>query len=187
MAQALQGRKIAFLMAPEGVEQVELTEPLRAVKEAGAAAELLSTEGGEIQAFNHLDKADRFAVDHTIDEVSVDDYDGLVLPGGVANPDQLRGDETAVRFIADFVRSGKPIGAICHAPWTLVEADVVRGRKVTSWPSLQTDIRNAGGSWVDEEVVTDNGLVSSRGPDDLPAFCSKLIEEFAEGQHAPRD
>jgi protease I len=183
MANELQGKKVAFLVAPEGTEQVELTEPWKAVKEAGAEAELLSTDSGEVQAFNHLDKGDTFPVDRVVSEASPSDYDALVLPGGVANPDFLRMDENAVGFVRGFFEEGKPVGVICHGPWTLVEADVLKGRTITSWPSLQTDIRNAGGNWVDEEVVTDAGLVSSRNPDDLPAFCSKIVEEFAEGKH----
>jgi protease I len=183
MGSQLSGRKIAFLMANEGVEEVELTEPLKAIKDAGAEVELIAPEAGEIQAFNHLDKAETYTADRAVGEVSVDDYDGLVLPGGVANPDQLRTEKAAIRFLADFFAAGKPVAAICHAPWSLVEADVVRGRTLTSWPSLQTDIRNAGGNWVDEEVVVDHGLVTSRKPDDLDAFCAKAIEEFAEGRH----
>ena len=179
----LQGKRIAFLVAPEGTEQVELTEPWKAIEEAGGKPELISTDSGEIQAFNHLDKADTFTVDHTVQEVDASDYDGLVLPGGVANPDFLRGDEDAVGFTRAFFEQGKPVGVICHGPWTLVEADLVRGRTLTSYPSIRTDIRNAGGNVVDEEVVVDQGLVSSRNPDDLPAFCSKLVEEFAEGKH----
>ena len=183
MANELQGKKIAFVVAPEGVEQVELTESWDAVKNAGGTPELLSTDSGEIQAFNHLDKGDTFPVDRVVSEASVSDYDGLVLPGGVANPDFLRMDQDAVGCIRGFFEQGKPVGVICHGPWTLVEADVVRGRTITSWPSLKTDIRNAGGTWVDEEVVTDHGLVSSRNPDDLPAFCDKIDEEIAEGEH----
>jgi protease I len=183
MADKLQGKRIAFLVAPEGVEQVELTEPWGAVLREGATAELVSTEDGEIQAFNHLDKGDTFKVDRTVGDVSPSDYDGLVLPGGVANPDFLRMDEDAVAFARGFFEQAKPVGVICHGPWTLVEADVVRGRKITSWPSVKTDIRNAGGNWVDEEVVVDEGLVSSRKPDDLPAFCAKIVEEFCEGVH----
>jgi protease I len=183
MASELSGKKVAFLVAQEGVEQVELTAPWQAVRDAGASVELLAPEAGEVQAFNHLDKGSRFPVDKTLAEAQPSEYDGVVLPGGVANPDQLRTDEDAVRFLQDFFAEGKPVGVICHGPWTLVEADLVRGRTLTSWPSLQTDIRNAGGNWVDEEVVVDQGLVSSRNPDDLPAFCAKVIEEFGEGRH----
>jgi protease I len=183
MADELSGKKIAFLVANEGVEQVELTEPWKAVEEAGGDPELISLEPGQIQAFNHLDKADKFDVDHTVDEVDESDYDALVLPGGVANPDFLRMNERAVSFARSFFEAGKPVGVICHGPWTLVEADVVRGRRLASWPSLKTDIRNAGGEWVNEEVVTDRGLISSRWPDDLPAFCAKIVEEFKEGVH----
>ena len=179
----LQNKRIAFLVANEGVEQVELTEPWKAVERAGARPELISIDDGKVQAFNHLEKADTFEVDHTVADADESDYDGLVLPGGVANPDFLRMDERAVAFVRSFFESGKPVGVICHGPWTLVEADVVRDRTITSWPSLRTDIRNAGGKWVDEEVVVDEGLVSSRRPDDLPAFCAKIVEEFAEGRH----
>jgi protease I len=179
----LQNKKVAFLAANEGVEQVELTEPWKAVEQAGAQPELVSLEEGQVQAFNHLDKGDTFEVDRTVADADPSDYDGLVLPGGVANPDFLRMDERAVAFVRSFFESGKPVGVICHGPWTLVEADVVRDRTITSWPSLRTDIRNAGGKWVDEEVVVDDGLVSSRRPDDLPAFCAKIVEEFAEGRH----
>ena len=179
----LDGKRIAFI-ATHGVEQVELTEPWKAVEEAGGRPELVSLEEGEIQGFDHYDRADTFQVDRTVDEARADDYDALVLPGGVGNPDTLRTSEDAVRFVRDFVESGKPVGVICHGPWTLVEADVVRGRTLTSWPSVCTDIQNAGGSWVDEEVVVDGNLVSSRKPDDLPAFCRKMIEEFREGTHS---
>ena len=182
MADDLKGKKIAFL-ATDMVEQVELTDPWKALENAGAELELVSLKDGEIQGFDHYDKADRFKVDRTVEEANASDYDGLVLPGGVGNPDTLRQDENAVRFVRDFFEQGKPVGAICHAPWTLVEAGVVRGRRLTSFPSLQTDIRNAGGNWVDEEVVVDSGLVTSRKPDDLPAFDKKLIEEFAGGRH----
>ena len=185
MADQLKGKKIAFLAAG-GVEHVELTEPWKAVEQAGGQPELISTEPGEVQAFNHLDKADTFPVDRTAADADASDYDGLVLPGGVANPDFLRTDADAVAFVRAFFEQAKPVGVICHGPWTLVEADVVRGRTVTSWPSLKTDIRNAGGQWVDEEVHVDRGLVTSRKPADLPAFCAKAIEEFAEGRHAGR-
>jgi protease I len=184
MTEKLQGKKVAFLMANEGVEQVELTEPLKAVRDAGAEAELIAPEAGEIQGFNHLDKGDTFPVDQTVGEVEADEFDALVLPGGVANPDQLRTKPEAVQFVRAFFETGKPVGVICHGPWTLVEADVVRGRTITSWPSLQTDLRNAGAEWVDEEVHVDQGLVSSRKPDDLDAFCAKVVEEIAEGVHA---
>jgi protease I len=178
----LDGKKIAFLFT-DGVEQVELDKPAEAVKDAGADVDYISLEDGEIQAFNHLDHGDKISIDKKVSDVSADDYDGLVLPGGVANPDFLRGDETAVGFVRSFVEQAKPIGSICHGPWTLVEADVVKGRTLTSWPTLQTDIRNAGGNWVDEEVHVDEGLVTSRNPDDLPAFCDKIVEEFCEGEH----
>jgi protease I len=183
MAAPLNGKKVAILVATEGIEQVELTEPRKALEEAGATVELVSTETGEAQAFNHLDKADTFPIDRAVSDVSAEDYDALMLPGGVANPDNLRTNEDAVGFVRGFFDAGKPVAAICHAPWTLVEADVVRGRTLTSWPSLQTDLRNAGATWVDEEVHVDQGLVTSRKPDDLPAFNAKMIEEFAEGRH----
>ena len=182
MADRLEGKRVAFL-ATDGVEQVELTEPWKAVENEGGKPELISLEEGEILAFNHLDHGDKFQVDKTVAEADPADYDGLVQPGGVANPDFLRADESAVRFTRAFFEAGKPVAEICHGPWMLVEADVVRGRKVTSWPSLKTDIQNAGGEWVDEEVVVDSGLVTSRKPDDLPAFCDKLVEEICEGRH----
>jgi protease I len=182
MANELRGKKIVFLAA-DMVEEVELTEPWKALEQAGADLELVSLEEGEIQAFNHYDKAGSFKVDKTVEEADASDYDALVLPGGVGNPDNLRQNENAVHFVREFFEQGKPVGAICHAPWTLVEAGVVRGRTLTSFPSLQTDVRNAGGNWVDEEVHVDNGLVTSRKPDDLPAFNRKLIEEVAEGRH----
>ncbi|HEX4414015.1 MAG TPA: type 1 glutamine amidotransferase domain-containing protein [Lacipirellulaceae bacterium] len=180
---SISGKRIAFL-ATDGVEQIELTEPWKAVKTAGAEPKLISLKSGQIQGYNHDKKADTFTVDKTIADVSADDYDGLVLPGGVANPDTLRTNEEAVDFVRDFFKQGKPVAAICHGPWMLVEADVVESRTLTSWPSLKTDIRNAGGNWIDEEVVVDEGLVTSRKPDDLKAFCAKAIEEFAEGRHA---
>jgi protease I len=175
----LTGKTIAFLVAPEGTEQVELTDPWSAVEDAGGTPRLLSTAGGSVQAFHHLDKGDTFPVDATVHEADPDTYDGLVLPGGVANPDALRLDEDAVGFVRSFVEAGRPVAAICHAPWTLVEADVVRGKRVTSWPSLQTDLRNAGAEWVDEEVVVDGALVTSRKPDDLPEFNRAMVELFA--------
>jgi protease I len=184
MSDQLQGKRIAFLVANEGVEQVELTEPLKAVREAGAEVDLLAPEESDVQAFNHLDKGDTFTPDRAVGDAEASDYDGLVLPGGVANPDQLRAEPEAVEFVRAFFEAGKPVGAICHAPWTLIEADVVQGRTLTSWPSLQTDLRNAGAEWVDEEVHVDQGLVSSRKPDDLEAFNAKVIEEFAEGVHS---
>ncbi|WP_343074825.1 type 1 glutamine amidotransferase domain-containing protein [Phytoactinopolyspora alkaliphila] len=183
MAQRLEGKRVAVLVANEGIEQVELTEPWRAIENAGGRPELLAPEGGTAQAMNHLDKADTFPVDKAVGDADPGDYDALMLPGGVANPDSLRASPQAVDFVRAFVDAGKPVAAICHAPWTLVEADAVRGRTLTSWPSLQTDIRNAGGTWVDEEVHNDHGLVTSRKPDDLPAFCVKMVEEFAEGKH----
>jgi protease I len=183
MADELRGKKIAFLAAPDGVEQVELTTPWQRLQEAGAELELVSFDTDRIQMFNHLDKADTKPVDRTVDQASPDDYDGLVLPGGVANPDRARMNPDAVRFVRGFFDRGTPVAAICHAPWLLVEADVVRGRTLTSFPSLRTDVRNAGGHWVDEEVVVDQGLVTSRKPDDLDAFCAKAIEEFSEGTH----
>jgi protease I len=183
VADKLQGKRVAFL-ATDMVEQVELTEPWKAVQDEGATPELVSLEDGEIQGFNHYDKADTFKVDRTVEEASADDYDALVIPGGVGNPDTMRMDENAVEFTRQFFEQGKPVGVICHGPWMLVEAGVVRDRTVTSWPSLRTDIRNAGGNWVDQEVVVDDGLVTSRKPDDLPAFNAKIVEEFAEGRHA---
>ena len=185
MANKLQGKRVAFL-ATDMVEQVELTEPWQAVKDEGATVELVSLEEGEIQGFNHYDKADTFKVDRTVEEARADDYDALVIPGGVGNPDTMRGDENAIQFVRDFFEQGKPVGVICHGPWMLVEAGVVRDREVTSWPTLQTDIRNAGGNWVDQEVVVDQGLVTSRKPDDIPAFNEKIIEEFSEGRHEER-
>jgi protease I len=182
MADRLSGKKVAFLAA-DGVEQIELTEPWKAVEQEGGTPELISLEEGEIQGFEHLDKADTFKVDRTAADANESEYDGLVLPGGVANPDFLRTNEDAVKFTRSFFEAGKPVAAICHGPWTLVEADVVRDRTITSWPSLRTDIGNAGGNWVDEEVHVDNGLVTSRNPDDLPAFCDKLVEEICEGRH----
>jgi protease I len=179
--QQLSGRTVAFLVAAEGIEQVELTEPWKAVQQAGGTPRLLAPEAGKVQAFDHLDKADTFEVDEPVGSADPSSYDALVLPGGVANPDALRMDRDAVGFVRSFVESGKPVAAICHAPWTLVEADVLRGRTLTSWPSLQTDIRNAGATWVDEEVVVDGNLLTSRKPDDLPAFNARLVELVAAG------
>jgi protease I len=183
MAAELHGKQVAFLLT-DGVEQIEYTEPRKAVEAAGATTRLISLKQGTVQGFNHLDKGDTFEVDLAVRDADPDDYDGLVLPGGVANPDFLRTNQDAVGFVRAFFEAGKPVGAICHGPWTLVEAGVVKGRTLTSWPSLRTDIENAGGTWVDEEVHTDAGLVTSRKPDDLPAFCAKVIEELTEGIHA---
>ncbi|GIG90871.1 type 1 glutamine amidotransferase domain-containing protein [Plantactinospora endophytica] len=182
MTATLQGKRIAFL-ATDGVEEVEYTRPREAVEAAGGRVELVSLDGGRIQAFNHLDKSGTYDVDTTVAQADPAAYDGLVLPGGVANPDALRADPDAVRFVRAFFDAGKPVGAICHAPWTLIDADVVKGRTLTSWPSLRTDLSNAGAHWVDAECHVDNGLVTSRKPDDLPAFCAKLVEELAEGRH----
>jgi len=180
----LRGRRIAILLAPAGTEQVEFTEPKKAVEAAGADVEVISAKDGPARTYNHdLDPGEIFTADKTFAEVSADDYDALIVPGGTVGADKLRGDDAAVRFVRGFFDAGKPVGAICHGPWTLVEADVVRGRTLTSWPTLATDIRNAGGTWVDREVVADGGLVTSRMPDDLAAFCPKIVEEFAEGRH----
>ncbi|MGH4023180.1 MAG: type 1 glutamine amidotransferase domain-containing protein [Pseudonocardiaceae bacterium] len=186
MSQTLQGWRVAFLVAPEGIEQVELTEPWQAVEQAGGTPELISVQSGTVQAFRHLDKADTFPVDRVVTEANVDDYIGLALPGGVANPDLLRTVPDAVQFAADFAARGKPIAAICHAPWLLVEADLVRGRRVTSWPSLRTDLVNAGADWVDQQVVVDRDLVTSRKPDDLPAFNEQLVATFSAAAAAQR-
>ena len=183
MADTIEGKRIAFLVANEGVEQVELTRPWEAVEEAGGVPELIAPDAGEVQAFNHLDKGDTFDATTSVSDADAGDYDALVLPGGVANPDILRTVPEAVEFTRSFFEAGKPVAAICHGPWTLVEAGVVEGRTLTSWPSIKTDIRNAGGEWVDEEVHVDSGLVTSRKPDDLDAFCAKLVEEAAEGVH----
>ena len=183
MANELQGRKIAIIAA-DGVEQVELEQPRDAVQDAGATTELLSIDTGEIQAMNgDIDKGDTFQVDKKVADADIEDYAGLILPGGTMNPDNLRQDADVISFVQRWFQAGKPVGVICHGPWTLVEADLVRGRTITSFPSVRTDIVNAGGDWVDEEVVCDQGLVSSRNPDDLPAFNDKIVEEFAEGEH----
>jgi protease I len=185
----LAGRTILFLVANEGVEQVELTRPWQAVVDAGGRPVLAAPKDGQVQAFDHLDKADTFDVDVTTADLQVGDYAGVVLPGGVANPDTLRMDDPAVIFLKEFCAAGKPVAAICHAPWTLVEAGVVTGRTLTSWPSLQTDIRNAGGTWVDEQVTVctagPNALITSRKPDDLDAFCDRMVQAFAEGAAGP--
>lgn len=183
MATTLVGKRIAFL-ATDGVEQVELTRPWKALRDAGADVELISPKQGKIQGMNHHDKGDEFQVDTDVEDADPSDYDGLVLPGGVINPDLLRMNGAAVRFVGEFFKRGKPVAAICHGPWTLIEAGVVEGRMLTSWPSLRTDVNNAGGLWVDAEVHVDNGLVTSRKPGDLDAFCEKAIEQFAEGSHA---
>jgi protease I len=184
MPQQIDGARVAFLVANEGVEQVELTQPWDAVKEAGGEPELIAPDAGEVQAFNHLDKGDQFEATRSVADASPSDYDALVLPGGVANPDILRTVPEAVTFAETFFESGKPVAAICHGPWTLVEADVVEGLTLTSWPSLQTDIRNAGGNWVDEEVHVESGLVTSRKPDDLDAFCDAMLAGIADAVHA---
>ncbi|MGH8640007.1 MAG: type 1 glutamine amidotransferase domain-containing protein [Burkholderiales bacterium] len=178
----LSEKKVAILVA-EGFEQAEMTEPRKALEAAGVQTEIVSPAQGHVQGWNHFDKADRFRVDVPIDAANADDYDALLLPGGVANPDQLRTNPKAVQFVKRFVEGGKPVGVICHGPWTLIEAGVLKGRTITSWPSLKTDLMNAGASWVDQEVVVDKGLVSSRKPDDIPAFSRKLIEEIGEGKH----
>jgi len=179
----LAGKKVA-IVAADMVERVELIQPRQALEDAGAETHLISLEPGTIRSFDHFDPADELKVDRAVEEVDASEYDALLIPGGVGNPDQLRGDENMVSFVRDFFEQAKPVAAICHGPWVLVEADVVRDRRLTSWPTLQTDIRNAGGNWVDEQVVVDEGLVTSRKPDDIPAFNDKMIEEFCEGKHA---
>ncbi len=183
MSEEIQGKRIAFLAA-DGVERVELVEPWKAVEAAGGTPSLISLEGGSIRSFDHLDPSEEFTVDIPVGDADAADFDGLVLPGGVANPDFLRTDGDVQRFVRGFFDEGKPVAVICHGPWTLIDAGVVDGRTITSWPTLRTDLTNAGANWVDEEVHVEGGLVSSRKPDDLPAFCAKMIEEFAEGRHA---
>ena len=178
----LEGKKVAILAA-DMFERVELEQPRKALEDAGATTEVVSIHDGEIKGFDHFDPVTTVKVDRTVEEVSVADYDALLIPGGVGNPDQLRGDENAVAFVRDFAEAKKPMAVICHGPWLLVESGVVRGKRVTSWPTLQTDIRNAGGEWVDEQVVVDDGIVTSRKPDDIPAFNEKMVEEFCEGMH----
>jgi protease I len=181
--QKLKGKRVA-IVAADMVERVELIEPRKALEEAGATTELISLKPGEIRTFNHFDPAEAERVDKAVEEVDASDYDALLIPGGVGNPDQLRGDENMVAFVREFFEQGKPVAAICHAPWVLIEAGVVRGRTLTSWPTVATDLRNAGATWVDKEIVVDSGLVTSRMPADIPAFNKKIIEEFAEGKHA---
>ena len=183
MGNSLKGKKIAILVA-DGFEQVELTGPKEALEAAGAEIEIVSPAEGEVQGWNHDDKADRFSVDMPLNLARSDDYDGLVLPGGVRNPDQLRMSTRAVEFVDGFFATGKPVAAICHAPWLLIETEVIKGRNITSWPSLKSDLTNAGAHWVDRQVVVDNGLITSRKPQDIPAFNKKMIEEFAEGRHS---
>ena len=186
MADKLKGKKIAILAA-DMFERVELEKPRKALEDEGAQVEVISIHDGEIEGFDHFTPKNKVKVDRTVEEVAVGDYDALMVPGGVGNPDQLRGDENAVHFVREFAESGKPMAVICHGPWMLVESGVARGRTLTSWPTLQTDVRNAGGNWVDQECVVDDGIVTSRKPDDIPAFNEKMIEEFVEGAHARRE
>jgi protease I len=185
MSNELKGKRIAILVT-DGFEQVEMTKPRQALDDAGANTEIVSPAKGQVQGWNHDEKADKFKVDVDLNSARTDNYDALLLPGGVMNPDQLRMIPKAVEFAKSFFTAGKPVASICHGPWLLVEADVVRGRTVTSWPSVKTDLKNAGANWVDQEVVTENGLVTSRKPDDIPAFNRKMIEEFGEGAHSSR-
>jgi len=184
MADKLSGKKVAILAA-DGFEEVELTKPKKALEEAGARTSVVSIKSGKIQGMNHADKGETVAVDLKLDDAKPQDFDALMIPGGLMNPDTLRSTAAALEFVRHFFHEGKPVAAICHAPWVLIDAGVIRGRTVTSWPAIQTDVRNAGGNWVDQEVVVDNGLVTSRKPDDIPAFNEKMIEEFCEGRHAP--
>jgi len=182
MARKLDGKKVAILVA-DGFEQVEMTKPREALDEAGAETKIVSLKPGKIQGMNHADKGDKFDVDLTLDEARPEEFDALLIPGGLMNPDALRSNDDALEFTRHFFREGKPVAAICHGPWVLIDAGVVRGRTLTSWPAIKTDVENAGGKWVNEEVVVDNGLVTSRKPDDIPAFNKKMIEEFCEGRH----
>jgi protease I len=182
MAEKLSGKKVAILAA-DGFEEVELTKPKQALDDAGAETSVISIKPGKIQGMNHADKGETVAVDMTLAEAKPENFDALMIPGGLMNPDTLRSTEEALEFVRHFFREGKPVAAICHAPWVLIDAGVVRGRTLTSWPAIKTDVRNAGGNWVDQEVVVDNGLVTSRKPDDIPAFNEKMIEEFCEGRH----
>ena len=184
MQQKLTGKKVAILVA-DGFEQVEMTKPRQALKEAGAETKIVSPASGQIQGMNHADKGDKFDVDIPLEKARAEDFDALMIPGGLMNPDQLRSTEEALEFVRHFFESAKPVAAICHAPWVLIDAGVVRGRTMTSWPAIKTDLRNAGANWVDKEVVVDNGLVTSRKPDDIPAFNEKMVEEFGEGKHTP--
>ena len=179
----LDGRKVAILVA-DGFEQVEMTKPRAALNEEGAETKIVSPAKKQVQGMNHADKGDKFDVDVPLEEADAGNFDALLIPGGLMNPDELRANVDALEFVRHFFREGKPVAVICHAPWVLIDAGVVRGRNVTSWERIQTDVRNAGGNWVDEEVVVDNGLVTSRSPKDLPAFCKKMVEEIAEGIHA---
>ena len=185
MATKLSGKRVAILAA-DGFEEVELTKPRKALDEAGAKTRVVSIKSGKIQGMNHADKGEKVAVDLTLDDAKPEDFDALLIPGGLMNPDTLRSTNEALEFVRHFFAEGKPVAAICHGPWVLIDAGVVRGRTLTSWPAIKTDVRNAGGNWVDEEVVVDNGLVTSRKPDDIPAFNDKMIEEFCEGRHAPQ-
>jgi protease I len=182
MARKLDGKKVAILVT-DGFEQVEMTKPREALDEAGAETKIVSLKPGKIQGMHHADKGDKFDVDLTLDEARPEEFDALLIPGGLMNPDALRSNDDALEFTRHFFREGKPVAAICHGPWVLIDAGVVRGRTLTSWPAIKTDVKNAGGKWVNEEVVVDNGLVTSRKPDDIPAFNKKMIDEFCEGRH----